>query len=83
MSAFIESIRLRPLDTGDLTMAHWLGGAGLLMMGLGRCGVGNFGFSLGVNLLAERIPARRSSARPPAWRHNPARHGYLTLYERS
>src|ERR1700683_1212869 len=56
MSAFIESIRLRPLDTGDLTMAHWLGGAGLLMMGLGRCGVGNFGFSLRVNLPAERTP---------------------------
>jgi 8-hydroxy-5-deazaflavin:NADPH oxidoreductase len=50
MSAFIQSIGLRPLDTGDLTMAHWLEGAGLLMMGLGRYGVGNFSFSLGVNL---------------------------------
>ena len=50
MSAFIESIGLRPLDTGNLTMAHWLEGAGLLMVGLGRYGVGNYSFSLGVNL---------------------------------
>ncbi|MEV6125850.1 NAD(P)-binding domain-containing protein [Streptomyces violaceusniger] len=50
MSAFIESIGLRPLDTGDLKMARWLEGAGLLMMGLGRHGVGNYGFSLGVSL---------------------------------
>ena len=48
MSAFIESMGLRPLDTGDLTMAHWLEGAGLLMIGLGRYGVGNSSFSLGV-----------------------------------
>jgi 8-hydroxy-5-deazaflavin:NADPH oxidoreductase len=50
LSAFIESIGLRPLDTGDLTMAHWLEGAGLLMMGLARHGVGNYDFSLGINL---------------------------------
>jgi 8-hydroxy-5-deazaflavin:NADPH oxidoreductase len=50
VSAFIESLGLRPLDTGDLTMAHWLEGAGLLMMGLARYGVGNYHFSLGVNL---------------------------------
>lgn len=50
MSAFIESIGLRPLDTGDLKMAQWLEGAGLLIMGLGRHGVGNYGFSLGVSL---------------------------------
>jgi 8-hydroxy-5-deazaflavin:NADPH oxidoreductase len=51
MSAFIESIGLRPLDVGDLTMAHWLEGAGLLMIGLARHGVGNFNFSLGINTL--------------------------------
>jgi hypothetical protein len=51
LSAFIESLGLRPLDTGDLKMAHWLEGAGLLMMGLGRYGVGNYGFSLGVRSL--------------------------------
>jgi 8-hydroxy-5-deazaflavin:NADPH oxidoreductase len=49
LSAFIQSLGLRPLDAGDLRMAHWLEGAGLLMMGLGRYGVGNYGFSLGVN----------------------------------
>lgn len=27
-SAFIESIGLRPMDTGDLTMARWLEGPG-------------------------------------------------------
>jgi 8-hydroxy-5-deazaflavin:NADPH oxidoreductase len=50
LSAFIQSLGLRPLDTGDLTMAHWLEGAGLLMMGLARYGAGNYGFSLGVTL---------------------------------
>jgi 8-hydroxy-5-deazaflavin:NADPH oxidoreductase len=50
MSAFIQSLGLRPLDAGDLTMAHWLEGAGLLMMGLARHGVGNYGFSLGVTI---------------------------------
>ena len=49
MSAFIDSLGLRPLDTGDLRMAHWLEGAGLLMMGLARHGVGDYSFSLGVN----------------------------------
>jgi predicted dinucleotide-binding enzyme len=49
VSAFIESLGLRPLDAGDLTMAHWLEGTGLLMISLARHGVGNFDFSLGVN----------------------------------
>ena len=49
LSAFITSLGLRPRDTGDLTMAHWLEGAGLLSMGLARHGVGSFDFSLGVN----------------------------------
>ena len=48
LSAVIASMGLRPLDTGDLTMAHWLEGAGLLMIGLARYGMGNFSFSLGV-----------------------------------
>jgi predicted dinucleotide-binding enzyme len=46
--AFIESLGLRPLDVGDLTMAHWLEGAGLLSVGLARQGVGNWDFALGV-----------------------------------
>ena len=50
LSAFIETLGLRPLDTGDLKMAHWLEGAGLLMMGLARYGVGNYSFFLGVNV---------------------------------
>ena len=49
VSAFITSLGLRPQDTGDLSMAHWLEGAGLLSVGLGRYGVGSFNFSLGVN----------------------------------
>jgi 8-hydroxy-5-deazaflavin:NADPH oxidoreductase len=50
VSAFITSLGLRPQDAGELSMAHWLEGAGLLSMGLARNGVGSFNFSLGVNL---------------------------------
>jgi 8-hydroxy-5-deazaflavin:NADPH oxidoreductase len=50
VSVFIESLGLRPLDTGGLQMAHWLEGAGLLMMGLGRYGVGNYNFALSISL---------------------------------
>ncbi len=48
LSAFIESLGLRPQDTGDLNMAHWLEGAGLLSVGLAQHGVGDLNFSLGV-----------------------------------
>lgn len=48
VSAFIKSLGLRPQDTGDLSMAHWLEGAGLLSVGVGRYSVGDFNFSLGV-----------------------------------
>ena len=48
---FIESLGLRPLDVGGLKMAHWLEGAGLVMMGLARHGVGNWDFALGVTEL--------------------------------
>jgi 8-hydroxy-5-deazaflavin:NADPH oxidoreductase len=50
VSAFIESLGLRPLDVGPLAMARWLEGTGLVMMGLGRYSVGNFNFSLDVNI---------------------------------
>lgn len=50
VSAFITSLGLRPLDVGDLQMARWLEGAGLLVMGLARNGVANYDFSLGVSL---------------------------------
>jgi predicted dinucleotide-binding enzyme len=33
VSSFIRSLGLRPLDTGDLAFAHWLEGAGLLILG--------------------------------------------------
>jgi hypothetical protein len=49
VAAFIESVGLRPLDTGDLAMARWLEGAGLLMIGLARHGAG-FNIDLGVNV---------------------------------
>ncbi len=47
METFIESLGLRPLDVGDLKMAHWLEGAGLILMGLARHGVGNWDLALG------------------------------------
>ena len=52
VSAFIESLGLHPRDTGDLSMAHWVEGAGVLTMGLARHGVGNFDISLGINNLS-------------------------------
>jgi predicted dinucleotide-binding enzyme len=48
VSAFITSLGLRPRDVGDLSMAHWLEGAGLLSVGLSSNGVGG-NFSLGIN----------------------------------
>ena len=48
VSAFIKSLGLRPQDTGGLSMAHWLEGVGLLSVGPGRYGVGDFNFFLGV-----------------------------------
>ena len=50
VSAFIESLGLRPLDVGELEMARWLEGVGLLLMGLARHGMGSFNIALGVNL---------------------------------
>ncbi|MGH7921483.1 MAG: NADPH-dependent F420 reductase, partial [Candidatus Dormibacteraceae bacterium] len=48
VSSFIESLGLRPLDTGPLAMAGVLEQAGLLMMGLARYGTGHYNFALGV-----------------------------------
>jgi predicted dinucleotide-binding enzyme len=47
VSEFIASLGLRPLDVGGLTMAHWLEGTGLVLMGLARHGVDNFNVALG------------------------------------
>jgi hypothetical protein len=50
VSTLIESLGLRPLDTGGLTMAHWLEGLALLMMRLvvGQA-VGGSNFALAVS----------------------------------
>jgi hypothetical protein len=52
VSSFIESLALRPLDVGDLKMAHWLEGADLLMVapGVGKA-VEDSNFWLGINTL--------------------------------
>lgn len=50
VSTLIESLGLRPLDAGGLEVARWLEGTGLVMISLARHGVGNFNFSLCVNL---------------------------------
>jgi predicted dinucleotide-binding enzyme len=48
VTAFVESIGLRPLDVGSLTMAHWLEGMGVVSVGLAGNGVGHGDFALGV-----------------------------------
>jgi predicted dinucleotide-binding enzyme len=50
VSAFIESLGLRPRDVGGLAMARWLEGTGLLMMGLAGHGAG-FNIALGVDVV--------------------------------
>jgi 8-hydroxy-5-deazaflavin:NADPH oxidoreductase len=52
VSTFIETLELRPLDTGDLKMAHWLEGAGLIMEApsVGKA-VGHGDYWLGINAL--------------------------------
>ena len=52
VSAFIKSLGLRPHDTGDLSMAHWLEGAGLLEMGLMTHSIKHTNFFLSVNVLS-------------------------------
>ena len=50
VSAFIESLGLRPLDVGGLETARGLEGVGPLLMGLARNGAGTFDVALGVDL---------------------------------
>jgi len=52
VAEFVESLKLRPLDVGGLTMAHYLEGTGLVMIGLAQHGVGNFDFALGLTEFA-------------------------------
>ncbi len=51
VETFIKSLGMRPMDVGDLEMAHWLEGAGLLTVGLANHGVGNFDFALSITEL--------------------------------
>ncbi|KAA0095975.1 NADP oxidoreductase [Mycolicibacterium sp. P1-18] len=46
VSEFITSLGLRPLDVGGLTMAHWLEGTGLVLMGVARHGLDDFDVAL-------------------------------------
>ena len=48
VSAFVESLGLRPLDAGELKMARWLEGLGLLLLGQARR---TENYSLTVNIL--------------------------------
>jgi 8-hydroxy-5-deazaflavin:NADPH oxidoreductase len=52
VSSFVETLGLRPLEAGDLKMAHWLEGASLLLMAplVGKA-VGHNDFWLGINTL--------------------------------
>ena len=51
ISAFVESLRLRPLDTGPLTMARTLEHACVLWLGLMTHSVRHANFSIGVSLI--------------------------------
>ena len=52
MSTFVESLGLRPLDTGPLPMARALENATLLHLGLVAHSVKHTNFFLGVNILS-------------------------------
>ncbi|MFC8234258.1 NADPH-dependent F420 reductase [Streptomyces sp. NPDC057284] len=52
VSAFIESLGLRPMDIGQLPMARTLENVGLLMMGLVTHSVNHTSFFLGVSILS-------------------------------
>ncbi|TRO55382.1 MULTISPECIES: NADPH-dependent F420 reductase [unclassified Streptomyces] len=52
VSAFIESLGLRPMDTGQLAMARTLENAALLMLGLVAHSVNHTNFFLGVSILS-------------------------------
>jgi hypothetical protein len=51
VSAFIESLGLRPLDAGGLIMARHLESVGPLLMGLAQHGVGTFNLALKVDVV--------------------------------
>ncbi|MEV8059253.1 NADP oxidoreductase, partial [Streptomyces antimycoticus] len=51
VSAFVESLGLRPWDTGELAMARALENVGLLELGLMNHSVKHTNFSLGITIL--------------------------------
>ena len=56
VSEFIESLGLRPMDTGPLLMARTLEHACMLWLGLMTHSVKHTNFSLGVSLLGSARP---------------------------
>jgi predicted dinucleotide-binding enzyme len=52
VSALIESLGLRPMDAGPLSMARALENAGLLEMGLMTHSIKHTNFFLGVSILS-------------------------------
>jgi 8-hydroxy-5-deazaflavin:NADPH oxidoreductase len=52
VSAFVESLGLRPMDTGQLPMARALENVALLQLGLVAYSVKHTNFVLGVNMLS-------------------------------
>ena len=50
VSAFLESLGLRPLDVGGLHMAHTLEALGLMMIGLAKNGAGTWDFAMNVEI---------------------------------
>jgi 8-hydroxy-5-deazaflavin:NADPH oxidoreductase len=74
VSAFIESLGLRPMDTGQLPMARALENAALLQLGLVAHSVKHTNFFLGVNILSlmataatlfAPLDARHEKSSPP------------------
>jgi predicted dinucleotide-binding enzyme len=50
ISTFLESLELRPLDVGGLSMAHSLEALGLMMIGLAKHGAGTWDFAMKVDI---------------------------------
>lgn len=50
VSAFLESLGLRPLDVGDLQMAQSLEWLGLMMIGLAKNGAGTWDISMNLDI---------------------------------
>jgi predicted dinucleotide-binding enzyme len=58
VSAFVESLGLRPMDTGPLLMARTLEHVCLLSLGLLKHSVKHTNFAIGVKLLGRAFPQR-------------------------